>query len=201
MAVTEDGNLAERMRSMSLHGLSHNAWGRYSNSGSWDYKIVAPGYKYNLTDIAASIGIHQLARAEEMRRMRERIARQYLDLLSGVEELELPENDKNRIHSWHLFPIKLHLNSLSITRDDFIDELKRSGLGCSVHWRPLHLHPYYQETFGWRPDDFPVATSTWPRLISLPIFPGMQREEVERVANTVRSLCGAFARVHARSQR
>jgi perosamine synthetase len=84
-----------------------------------------------------------------------------------------------------LFPIKLHLNSLSITRDDFIDELKRSGVGCSVHWRPLHLHPYYQETFGWRPDD----------------FPGMQREEVERVANTVRSICGAFARVHARSQR
>ena len=193
MAVTNDGVLAERMKLMSLHGLSHDAWGRYSNGGSWDYKIIAPGYKYNLTDIAAAIGIHQLARAEEMRRKRETVAQRYLEALADVEEIELPPQHVNRIHSWHLFPIRLQLQRLSIHRNAFMDELKRAGVGCSVHWRPLHMHPYYQETFGWRPEDFPVATAVWERLISLPIFSGMQEDEVEHVIRLVRSLCARYA--------
>ncbi len=194
MAVTHDAELAERMRLMSLHGLSHDAWERYSGGGSWDYKIIAPGYKYNLTDIAASLGIHQLARAEEMRQEREGIARRYLEALGGVEEIELPLEDVDRIHSWHLFPIKLRLERLAINRNVFIEELKQAGVGCSVHWRPLHLHPYYRETFGWRPEDFPVATAMWERLISLPIFPGIRDNEIEHVIRTVKGLCAHHAR-------
>jgi dTDP-4-amino-4,6-dideoxygalactose transaminase len=189
MATTNDATLAERMRLMSLHGLSHDAWERYSGGGSWDYKIVAPGYKYNLTDIAASIGIHQLARAEEMRARREEIARFYFDALGDVEEVELPPTDANRIHAWHLFPIKLNLERLSIDRNAFVEELKGANVGCSVHWRPLHLHPYYRETFGWTPEDFPLATAVWERLISLPIFPGMRDEELAHVVHTVKSIC------------
>jgi dTDP-4-amino-4,6-dideoxygalactose transaminase len=192
MAVTNDPFLAERMKLMSLHGLSRDAWDRYSGGGSWDYRIIAPGFKYNMTDIAAAIGIHQLARAEEMRRKRERIASTYRDAFSGVEEIELPVEDSNRIHSWHLFPIRLRLARLTIDRNKFIDELAQSGVASSVHWRPLHLHPYYQESFGWRPEDCPVATETWRRLVSLPLFPGMREEEIERVIHTVKSLCARY---------
>jgi dTDP-4-amino-4,6-dideoxygalactose transaminase len=193
MAVTGNKELAERMRLMSLHGLSQDAWERYSGGTSWDYKIIAPGYKYNLTDIAAAIGIHQLSRAEEMRREREEIARFYLEAFSDVPEIELPPENGNRIHSWHLFPIRLRLDRLSISRNQFIEELKAAGVGCSVHWRPLHLHPYYQETFGWQAEEFPVATALWPRLISLPIFPNMLQAEIEYVVDTVKAICNQYA--------
>jgi len=194
MAVTADGDLADRMRLMSLHGLSHDSWLRYSANGSWDYKIVAPGFKYNLTDIAAALGIHQLPRAEQMRQERERLARWYLESLADIEEIELPPEPNDRIHSWHLFPIRLRLDRLKIDRDAFISELKEAGVGCSVHWRPLHLHPYYEQTFGWKPEDFPVATAVWQRLVSLPIFSAMKDAEVEFVLETIRGLCERHAR-------
>ncbi len=194
MAVTSNARLADRMRLMSLHGLSADAWGRYSSNGSWDYKIVAPGYKYNLTDIAAAIGIHQLSRAEAMRREREEIARKYREAFAGLDQIELPDGDPNRIQSWHLFAIRLCLKNLTIGRDEFMVELKRAGVGCSVHWRPLHLHPYYQKTFGWSAKDFPVATAQWKRLVSLPIFPGMREDEIEHVTRTVKRICKRHAR-------
>jgi dTDP-4-amino-4,6-dideoxygalactose transaminase len=189
MAVTDDRVLADRMRLMSLHGLSHDAWERYRGGRSWDYRIMAPGYKYNLTDIAAAIGLHQLARAEKMRRARERVARRYLEGLEGIEELELPPDPPDRIHAWHLFPIRLRLDRLRIDRSRFTEELKKAGVGCSVHWRPLHLHPYYTKTFGWRGADLPAATALWPRLVSLPIFPGMREDEIETVVRAVVELC------------
>ena len=194
MAVTSNSKLAQRMRLMSLHGLSADAWGRYSSNGNWDYKIVAPGYKYNLTDIAAAIGIHQLDRAEAMRREREQIAARYCEALAGIEEVDLPLPDENRIESWHLFAIRLNLKRLKISRDQFMNDLKRAGVGCSVHWRPLHLHPYYQKTFGWRAKDFPVATAQWKRLVSLPIFPGMRDDEIDHVIGTVKRICKRHAR-------
>lgn len=194
MAITEDADLARRMRMMSLHGLSQDAWDRYSGGRNWDYRIVAPGYKYNLTDVAAAIGIHQLARAEAMRIERESVARRFLKAFADVEEIELPPDGSDRIHSWHLFPIRLRLDRLAIDRNKFLDELKDSGVGCSVHWRPLHLHPYYEETFAWRPEDLPVATAVWERLVSLPIFPGMREEEVAYVIEVVRRLCERHAR-------
>jgi perosamine synthetase len=192
IAVTDDGSLAQHMRSMALHGLSDDAWGRYSGCSSWDYQILAPGYKYNLTDIAASIGIHQLAKAEQMRQQREAVACRYFEALNDVPEIELLPASAERIHSWHLFPIKLNLDRLMVDRNKFMEELKREGVGCSVHWRPLHLHAFYQKTFGWRPEHFPAATALWERLISLPIFPGMRDEELEFVIQKVTELCLRF---------
>jgi len=189
MATTSDGDLADRMRRMSLHGLSQDAWKRYSGGGKWDYRILAPGFKYNLTDVAAAIGIHQLARAETMRKEREAIAQRFAEAFAGADELETPPMPEDRIHSWHLFPIRLRLDRLSISRNTVIDELRERGVACSVHWRPLHLHPYYTETFGWRPEDLPTATAVWERLISLPIFPGMRDEEIAAVVENVRAVC------------
>lgn len=194
MAVTDNQIAAEKMRLMSLHGLSRDAWKRYTESGTWDYRIVAPGYKYNLTDIAAAIGIHQLDRAETMRRQREQIARIYRQRLAHVEELHLPPDDENRLHSWHLFPVRLDLAKLSIDRNEFIEELKRGGVGCSVHWRPLHLHPFYCEKLGWRDADLPSATHLWSQLISLPIFPAMTAGEINHTIKTVENLCSANSR-------
>jgi perosamine synthetase len=201
MAVTGDPGLADRMRQMSLHGLSNDAWNRYSGSGPWDYRIVAPGYKYNLTDIAASLGILQLQRAEELRVQREKIASFYAEDLSSVAEVELPAWPENRVHAWHLFPIRLRLEDLSIDRNEFISQLRAHGVGCSVHWRPLHLHPYYETTFGWKPEDLPVATAQWQRFVSLPLFPGMRDEESRRVVEVVRGLCREYSTQPASERR
>jgi dTDP-4-amino-4,6-dideoxygalactose transaminase len=199
MITTSSPELAERMRIMSLHGLSLDAWARYSGGRTWDYKIVAPGFKYNLTDIAAAVGIHQLARAEEMRVDREGMALRYHEQLAGLDELELPALDPNRIHSWHLFPIRLRLDRLTIDRNEFVDQLRARGVGCSVHWRPLHLHPYYQQTFGWTAEDCPAATTLWERIISIPIFQGMRGEELAYVVETLRAICSEYARVPAQA--
>ncbi|MEN6450729.1 MAG: DegT/DnrJ/EryC1/StrS family aminotransferase [Thermoguttaceae bacterium] len=189
MAVTDDETLAARIRQMSLHGLSHDAWKRYAGNHAWDYRIVAPGYKYNLTDVAAALGIHQLAKAEQLRLERQSIARQFRKQLADVEAIELPPDPDDRIHAWHLFPIRLRLEKLSMDRNDFIVGLRDRGVGCSVHWRPLHLHPYYEETFAWRPEHLPTASAMWPRLVTLPLFPGMTEAERERVVAVVHELC------------
>jgi dTDP-4-amino-4,6-dideoxygalactose transaminase len=194
MAVTNDSSLEEKIRLMSLHGLSRDAWKRYTDNGTWDYRIVAPGYKYNLTDIAAAIGIHQLARAETMRQQREEVAQIYLDMFSNIDELELPPIDENRLHSWHLFPLRLKTEKLSIDRNDFFDELKKRGVNCSVHWRPLHLHPLYQTEFNWRAEHLPTASHLWKRLISLPIFPAMTNTEINYVVNTVTDVCFNYSK-------
>lgn len=194
IAITADQALADRMRMMSLHGLSQDAWGRYEKGGAWDYRIMAPGFKYNLTDVAAALGIHQLARAEAMRLGREAVAARYREAFSDTEEIDLPPEDPDRLHSWHLFPIRLRTDLLDVGRDDFLQELKGEGIGCSVHWRPLHLHTYYQEGFGWTEEDFPAATSAWKRLVSLPIFPTQTEEEVGRVAAAVKRLLARHRR-------
>ena len=199
MATTGDAELAERMRLMSLHGLSKDAWERYSGGRSWDYRIVAPGFKYNMTDVAAAIGIHQLRRAEPMRREREAVAERFFEAFADMPELELPPQDENRVHSWHLFPIRLRLDRLSLDRNAVIDALKDAGVGCSVHWRPLHLHTYYEQTFRWRPEDLPVATEVWERLVSLPIFPDMREEEIAHVVESVKAICLAHSRSPARA--
>jgi dTDP-4-amino-4,6-dideoxygalactose transaminase len=189
MAVTANRLLAERMRLMSLHGLSRDAWNRYSGIGSWDYQIVAPGFKYNLTDISAALGVHQLRRANAMRDAREAIAHRYTHNFRSIAEIELPALQDNRLHAWHLYPIRLHLDRLRIGRNAFIDKLQKSGIGCSVHWKPLHLHPYYRGSFGWMPEHFPVASREWERLISLPLFPSMTDEEQESVIDAVTTIC------------
>ena len=192
MAVTANDELASRMRQMSLHGLSHDAWKRYSGNSAWDYRIVDAGFKYNFTDIAAAIGIGQLQRAEEMRCEREAVAAYYREALRDEAAIELPLCNDDRVHSWHLFPIRLNLDRLTIDRNQFIEEIRRRGIGCSVHWRPLHLHPYYETTFGWHPEHLPVASMQWTRVVSLPLFPGMSEQEREHVVRVVRETCRRF---------
>lgn len=197
MAVTADKALADRIRLMSLHGLSRGAWDRYRSQGSWDYSILAPGFKYNLTDVAAALGLTQLARAEVMRQAREQVALRYLDALADVEAVEVPVVPENRLHAWHLFPIRLRLEALSIDRAAFIDALREAGVHASVHWRPLHLHPYYQATFGWTAADLPAASSVWPRLVSLPLFSTMTQADVDAVIAAVRQICASHSRANA----
>jgi dTDP-4-amino-4,6-dideoxygalactose transaminase len=187
MAVTANAELAERMRLMSLHGLSRDAWERYSGGGSWDYRIVAPGFKYNMTDISGAIGLGQLARAEQMRQRRQEIARIYLHAFRDMSEFELPLDDVNRIHSWHLFPLRLRTGQLAMDRNTFFDRLRDTGVACSVHWRPLHLHPYYEQT-GWMPESCPTATSVWSSLISLPLFSDLRCEEIQHVIESTKSI-------------
>jgi dTDP-4-amino-4,6-dideoxygalactose transaminase len=194
LLTTDDAELAMRVRQLSLHGLSQDAWGRYSEDGSWDYRIMMAGYKYNMPDLAAAIGLHQLRRAEEMRRTREAIAGRYLQELCDVDEIELPITDSNRIHAWHLFPVRIRAEALRIDRNEFIRELNRRGISCSVHWRPLHLHPHYENVFGWCPADLPVASAEWSRLVSLPLFSAMHSTEVASVVEGVRNVCQAFSR-------
>lgn len=194
MAVTDDPALADRMRMMALHGLSLDAWGRYTGGKSWDYRIVAPGYKYNFTDIAAAVGLHQLRKAEDLRQKREAIARAYTRELADVPELELLPEMPNRLHSFHLFPIALRLERLTVDRNTFKQALADAGIGTSVHWRPLHLHDYYRDVFGWLPEQLPVATREWERRISLPLFPSMNDQERGEVVRAIRALCERFRR-------
>jgi len=194
MAVTDDPEIANQLRLLSLHGLSKDAWDRYSGRGSWDYRIIVPGYKYNLTDIAAAIGVHQLARADEMRAAREAIALEYCERLHGLAHIELPPVPQDRIHAWHLFPIRLRLDQLTVDRNMVFSALREEGVSCSVHWRPLHLHPYYEQTYKWQPQDLPVASAEFARLISLPLFSAMRRDEIDTVVASVKAVCERSSR-------
>ncbi|MBU6399643.1 MAG: DegT/DnrJ/EryC1/StrS family aminotransferase [Verrucomicrobia bacterium] len=188
MACTDSAERADRMRIMSLHGISRDAWKRYTDQGSWYYEIVAPGYKYNLTDIAAAIGLHQLRKADLLHQRRTQWAGLYLELLADVEEVVLPRVMPNRIHSWHLFSLRLQLEHHSLDRGEVIAELKRAGIGTSVHWMPLHLHPYYRQKFDCQPSDYPCATAIYPELISLPLYPDLTAEEVTSVCATLKQI-------------
>jgi dTDP-4-amino-4,6-dideoxygalactose transaminase len=188
MAVTDDAALAERMRIMSLHGMSKDAWKRFSSSGSWYYELVAPGFKYNITDMAAALGRVQLSRADELWSERKRVAHRYREALADVPGLDLPVELPNRKHAWHLFSLRLDLEVWKQGRDAFMDGLKQRGIGASVHWMPLHMQPYYRETYGLVPGDYPVAAALWPRLVSLPIFPGMLDDELDAVVAAIGSM-------------
>jgi len=188
MACTENEEYADRMRIMSLHGISRDAWKRYTAEGSWYYEIIAPGYKYNLTDIAAAIGIHQLRKADVFHQRRTALVSQYRELLGDVDELMLPEAHPDRIHSWHLFVIRLRLEKLRIDRAQFIAELQKAGIGTSVHWLPLHMHPYYRETYGYKPQDLPAAAGLYPQIVTLPLYPDMTEAEVHHVCDSIKAI-------------
>ena len=188
MACTESQKLADRMRVMSLHGISRDAWKRYTAEGSWYYEIVAPGCKYNLTDIAAAIGLHQLRKADQMHKSRAQWARVYSELLSDVDELILPQEMPDRIHSWHLYSVRVQVDRLSVDRAEVISEMKRAGIGTSVHWMPLHMHPYYRETFGCQPSDYFCAAGIYPELVSLPLYPDLTEEDVAYVCRTLKDI-------------
>ena len=205
MLVTDDDGVADRARLMALHGISRDAWKRYSESGSWYYEIEEAGYKYNLTDIAAALGLVQLGRGDELLDARRRLHRRYVDAIaaSSVGDLvELPAGDGDPSHAWHLFVIRLHLDRLTIDRAAVMDELSRHRIGASVHFIPLHLHPYYRRRWGTTPEAFPVATHEYDRVISLPLWPGMSDADVDRVVGALEAILGAARRftTHSRGE-
>jgi perosamine synthetase len=182
------------MRMMSLHGISHDAWKRYTKEGSWYYEILYPGFKYNLTDIAAAIGIQQLKKCNEFWEARQRIAMNYAKAFADLQEIELPACRNGIQHAWHLFVIQLNLKRLKINRNQFIEALREKEIGTSVHFIPLHFHPYYRETFGYTPEDFPNASAIFDRIISLPIYPKMTEANVRDVVVAVRQLVQEYRR-------
>ena len=188
MLVTDDDAVAARARVMSLHGISRDAWKRYAAGGSWYYEIEDAGYKYNMTDIAAALGLVQLERADELLEARRSIAAAYTTAFRAsvaADLLELPPNATDGSHAWHLYVIRLELARLTIDRAGVMAALQEEGIGASVHFIPLHLHPYYQRTMGTGPSDHPVATAEYERVISLPIWPGMADDDVRRVVGSV----------------
>ena len=158
MICTDNDHWAERCRMMALHGISKDAWKRYTADGSWYYEIIAPGYKYNLTDIAAAMGLIQLRKAERMWQRRREIAQRYNAAFSALSQLQIPADQSQSQHAWHLYMLRLNLEQLRLDRAQFFTELKRRNIGASVHFIPLHVHPYYRETYGYRPEDLPVLS-------------------------------------------
>ena len=192
--LTDSDKVAERARLMRLHGLSRDAWRRYLDAGSWYYEIEEIGFKYNLTDLAAAIGIAQLRRAGTLRDRREAIARGYAARIVAHRDLadaiDLPAvAAAGDVHAWHLFPIRLRDRPAG-ARAAVIGRLAAAGIGTSVHFIPLHLHPFYRRTYGYAPGDFPVATAEYEREISLPIFPDLGEADLDRV---VEALAAALA--------
>ncbi len=185
MAVTDNDEYAERMRIMSLHGISRDAWKRYTRDGSWFYEITNPGYKYNMPDISAAIGVQQLRKADALLEARIRHAGIYGEALSGLPGIELPQVSPEVQHSWHLYIIKLRLDMLRIDRAGFIELLREKGILASVHFMPLHMHPYYRQTYGYKPSDFPTAAAVYERIVSLPFYPGMTGQQIDYVTGTV----------------
>lgn len=188
MATTDDPAWAEKMRLLSLHGISHDAWNRYSAEGSWYYEVASVGYKYNLTDIAASLGLEQLKKCRAFAVARQRIAEAYTAGFADLPELRTPICDPAKEHAWHLYVIQLELERLKLDRREFIEALRQQNIGSSVHFIPLHLHPFYRQTFGYQPGDFPVAADAYRRIVSLPIYPGMSDADVEDVIAAVRGI-------------
>ena len=185
MICTNDEEIAERCKIMRLHGINRDAWKRYTDSGSWYYEVVAPGYKYNFTDLQASLGLPQLKKVDTMWKSRQNIAAKYTALLKDLDTIELHTVKPDRESSWHLFPIRLHLNRLTKNRAQIINELREENIGVGVHFMPVHQHLYYKETFNLSNKDYPVASSVFPRLLSLPIYPGMTDENVDRVIDII----------------
>jgi dTDP-4-amino-4,6-dideoxygalactose transaminase len=192
MICTNNPELAERVKIMRLHGINRDAWKRYSESGSWYYEVVAPGYKYNFTDLQASLGLPQLKKVDHMWECRIRIAKRYTEALKNNEFLDLHTIKTDRQSSWHLFPIRLNLEKLKINRAQVIEEMKKAGVGAGVHFMPVHQHLFYKETFSLEDKDFPVSSSIFPRLISLPIYPGMSDHHVDKVINVLNDVLLKF---------
>jgi dTDP-4-amino-4,6-dideoxygalactose transaminase len=189
MVCTNDDRVAERCRIMSLHGISRDAWKRYTAEGSWYYEIQAPGFKYNMTDVAAAMGLAQLAKLDRMRERRAEIAHRYTEAFASVAEVEPPvDAPADGLHAWHLYALRLRLERLAVDRAAFVEELRRRNIGASVHFIPLHAHPYYRETYGYRSEDYPVAWKEYLREVSLPIYSKMTDSDVGDVISAVREI-------------
>jgi len=188
MIVTRDPEIAARCRVMRLHGISRDAFDRYSSTKpAWHYEVVAPGFKYNMTDLAASMGIHQLRKAELFQIRRQQIAEYYDDKFNGLPLLLPPHAPKGDLHAWHLYVVRLS-EKIDLGRDEFIQKMADRGIGCSVHFIPLHIHPYWRDTYSLLPNNFPQALITYERAVSLPLYTRMTDDDAERVAAAVKEI-------------
>ncbi|CAM5783169.1 DegT/DnrJ/EryC1/StrS family aminotransferase [Rhizobacter fulvus] len=190
MVVTRDVDLAKRIRTMRLHGMNRDAFDRFTAKvPSWYYEIVAPGFKYNLTDIAAAMGIHQLKRARAFHARRAAIAHAYHAAFAELPLIVPPDAPAGELHAWHLYPLRL-ADAAAIDRDALIERLFAAGIGCSVHYIPLHLQPYWRDRYALRAESFPHSQRAFERMLSLPIYTRMTDADVQRVVAAVRRALG-----------
>ncbi len=187
MLTTNDDDLAATARIISLHGMSANAWNRYGKGGSWFYEILYPGYKYNMTDIQAALGLCQLKKLDKMQKTRDDYARMYNAAFEGLPGIRIFKDTNGNRHSRHLYLIRVD-KTLKISRSDFITELAKENIGTSVHFIPLNLHPYYQSKLGYKKGDFPVAEAIYDSIISLPLYPKMKEGDVMDVISSVKKI-------------
>jgi len=190
--LTGDPEILDKTRVMSLHGMSKDAWKRYDKGGSWFYEVVLPGFKYNMTDIQASIGLQQLKKLPKFQRRRKEIVNRYNKAFSQYSYFQVPVERAGVESSWHLYVLRLNLETLAIDRARFIEELRARNIGTSVHFIPVHIHPYYRDKYGFRAEDFPVAYSNYLRLISLPLHPGLTNDDVDDVIEAVVDVATKF---------
>jgi dTDP-4-amino-4,6-dideoxygalactose transaminase len=194
MATTENPEYAERMRLLSLHGISKDAWKRYAAEGSWRYGIKEAGYKYNLTDLQAALGLAQLGKCDSMSARRAWIADRYTQALAASDVFEAPPALDEDDHAWHLYVLRVRPSALRINRDRVIEELKQRGIGTSVHFIPLHLHPLYQNELGYRIGQFPNAEERFEGAVSLPIYPSMTPDDADRVIEALQDIASQYRR-------
>jgi dTDP-4-amino-4,6-dideoxygalactose transaminase len=194
MITTDDRRAAERARLLSLHGLSRDAWRRYTRGGSWRYDVVDLGFKYNLTDLAAAVGLAQAAKFPAMQAMRRRMARRYTMALRDCDAFDLPVEVPGTTHAWHLYVLRLRPGRLRVDRDRVIDLLRARGVGTSVHFLPLHLFSFYRKTFGHRPGDYPHTERQSARALSLPLYPGLRPAAQERVIDALLEIARRYRR-------
>lgn len=192
--LTGDPEFLERARVISLHGMTRDAWRRYDKGGSWYYEVVFPGFKYNMTDIQAAIGLWQLRKLSEFQTRRRQIVKQYHKAFANIDALEIPVERKEVEHAWHLYVLRLKDNVLRIGRDQFIEELKNRNIGTSVHFIPIHTHPYYRDKYGYRPEDFPMAWDSYRRMLSLPLNPCLSDQDVADVIEAVLDVVKEYQR-------
>lgn len=188
MLVTRDQEIAKRARVMRLHGINRDAFDRFTAKvPSWYYEIVAPGFKYNMTDIAAAMGIEQLKKVRVFAEKRAQVAAWYDEALAELPVVLPPHAAQGDVHSWHLYVVQL-AQGVTVSRDQLIERLFSQGIGCSVHYIPLHLQPYWRETCHLTPEMFPVSQRIYERTLSLPMYSRMTQADVARVSNAIKAV-------------
>jgi dTDP-4-amino-4,6-dideoxygalactose transaminase len=191
--LTGPTEFLDRARVISLHGMSRDAWRRYDQGASWYYSVLAPGYKYNMTDVQAAMGMVQLGRLDAMQRRRREIAAAYNDAFADHPALQLPAERDEVEHAWQLYVLRLRTDELLLTRNDFIREMHERNVGTSVHFIPIHYHEYYRDRYSYKPGDFPVAEESFERMVSLPVHPALTDDDVSYVISAVLEIGERFA--------
>jgi len=192
--LTGDAEFLDRARVVSLHGMSRDAWKRYERGGNWFYEVVVPGFKYNMTDIQAALGLWQLRKLAGFQERRRAVVRMYDEAFGQNDALQLPARRPEVEHAWHLYVLRLQPGALRIQRDEFIEELRQRNIGSSVHFIPIHVHPYYRDKYHFQPDSFPVAYGNYQRMLSLPLNPRLADDDVHDVIDAVLDI----VRLHCR---